>query len=42
MGIFYLVTIALLITGVLIFKKTENWEQIKHDRSDVDLDQIVN
>ena len=23
MGIFYLVTIALLITGVLIFKKTE-------------------
>lgn len=30
------------INIICIFKKTENWEQIKHDRSDVDLDQLVN
>ena len=30
------------INIICLFKKTNNWEQIKHDRSDVDLDQLVN
>ena len=30
------------INIICLFKKTENWEQIKHDRSDVDLDSLVN
>ena len=30
------------INIICMFKKTENWEQIKHDRSDVDLDKLVN
>lgn len=30
------------INIICIFKKTENWEEIKHDRSDVDLDELIN
>ena len=30
------------INIICLFKKTNNWEQIKHDRNDVDLDQLVN
>ena len=30
------------INIISLFKKTESWEQIKHDRSDVDLDSLVN
>lgn len=30
------------INVVCLFKKTENWEYIKHDRSDVDLDKLLN
>lgn len=43
-GIF-LFTVFLLswipINVVCLFKKTENWEQIKHERTDVDLDNLV-
>ena len=30
------------INIICIFKKTEKWEEIKHDRSDVDLDELLN
>ena len=30
------------INIICIFKKTEHWEEIKHDRSDVDLDELIN
>ena len=30
------------INIICIFKKTEKWEEIKHDRSDVDLDELIN
>ncbi len=30
------------INIICLFKKTETWEPIKHDRSDVDLDKLVN
>ena len=30
------------INIICLFKKTSNWDYIKHDRSDVDLDQLVN
>ncbi len=30
------------INIICLFKKTSNWEEIKHERSDVDLDQLVN
>jgi len=30
------------INIVCLFKKTDSWEQIKHERSDVDLDKLVN
>ena len=29
------------INIICLFKKTDSWEQIKHDRSDVDLDSLV-
>lgn len=30
------------INIICLIKKTDNWEQIKHDRSDVDLDKLIN
>lgn len=30
------------INFICIFKRTHSWEEIKHDRTDVDLDQLVN
>ncbi len=30
------------INIICLFKKTDSWEQIKHDRSDVDLDKLIN
>ena len=30
------------INIVCLIKKTDNWEQIKHDRNDVDLDKLLN
>ena len=30
------------INIICLFKKTSNWEEIKHDRNDIDLDQLVN
>ena len=30
------------INIICIFKKTEKWEEIKHDRSNVDLDELIN
>jgi len=29
------------INIICMFKKTENWEQIKHDRNDIDLDKLI-
>ena len=30
------------INIICMFKKTESWEQIKHDRNDIDLDKLIN
>jgi len=30
------------INIICLFKRTESWEEIKHERSDVDLDKLVN
>ena len=30
------------INIICLFKRTSSWEEIKHERSDVDLDQLVN
>lgn len=30
------------INVICLFKKTDSWEQIKHDRNDVDLDKLLN